>query len=57
MSKMSELSDLIKGAYLEDTIDTQYWVSPQCVDCGEVEHADTLPELAMAIKEHICNYC
>lgn len=58
MSKMSNLAVVVAYAYEETLADgTTYWVSPQCVECGEVEHADNLLDLAISMEEHSCSYC
>jgi hypothetical protein len=58
MSKMNNLALITEGAYPEtDSNGNIYWVSPQCAECGEVEHADSLIELGQAMVEHICSYC
>jgi hypothetical protein len=58
MSKMSNLAIIAEDGYQETLADgTTYWVSPQCAECGEVEHADTVLELAIAMDEHSCSYC
>ena len=58
MSKMNDLALITMGCYQETLSDgTTYWVSPQCAECGEVEHADTLIELGVAMDEHACSYC
>ncbi|CAB4242074.1 hypothetical protein UFOVP222_10 [uncultured Caudovirales phage] len=33
------------------------WVSPQCVECGNVEEAETLEQLTTYLTEHQCDWC
>ena len=47
----------LNACYQETLSDgTTYWVSPQCAECGDVEHADTLEQLTSNISDHTCSY-
>lgn len=48
--------EMLEDCYQETLSNgTTYWVSPQCADCGEVVHADTLEQLATEIADHYCD--
>jgi len=51
---MNPITSLKNFYQAKDTDGGVYWVSPQCAECGEVEHADTLDVLLEVMAEHYC---